>query len=159
MLFSFEEPELEENVFGLLRQAKTNLMICNYVGSIMLCGIVAERVAILVHAINTPYETKRYEFQRKGQKDRVTCLKKRRLVGNQSKQDFAAIRKARNDAAHDWAVPDESTAKRAVQVYAAATRLIVDTMDVRFDKGRADLNSKFRECVRRLVRTCSNASA
>ena len=33
LIFSLEEPELKENLFGPLRQAKTNYMLGNYVGS------------------------------------------------------------------------------------------------------------------------------
>ena len=145
LLMSFPEPELQENVFGLLRQAKTNYVVGNYVGSIMLCGVVAERVAILVHAINTPCETERRSFQALGQKRRVDCLKRRKLVGNQSMQDFGNIRTARNSKSHDWTIPDASTAKLAVRMYSAATRLVVDMMDVSFEEGRAILNQEFRD--------------
>ena len=63
LFLSLEEPELKENLFGPLRQAKTNFILGNYVGSIALCGIVAEKVAILVHALSSSSEHERNEFE------------------------------------------------------------------------------------------------
>ena len=86
-----EEPELKENVFGPLRQAKANYVLGNYAGSISLCGIVAEKVALLVYNMNTPDESERAQFERMGQKSRVETLKTEALIDSESKKDFSDI--------------------------------------------------------------------
>ena len=75
LFLSLQESKLVENLFGPLRQAKTSYLIGNYVGTIGLCGMVAEKVAILIHAINTPDEGKRARFERYGQARRVKTLR------------------------------------------------------------------------------------
>ena len=56
LFLSLQESELVENLFGPLRQAKTSCPIGNCFGAIGLCGMVVEKMAILIHAINTPDE-------------------------------------------------------------------------------------------------------
>ena len=45
-------------------KAKTNYILGNYVGSIALCGIVAEKMAILIYRMNTPNSTKLEDFDK-----------------------------------------------------------------------------------------------
>lgn len=71
---TLEEPELKENLFGPLRQAKMNYVIGNYVGSVALCGVVAEKLAILVHAMSTPSRVEREEFEKLPQAKRIKKL-------------------------------------------------------------------------------------
>ena len=56
LFLSLQESELVENLFGPLRQGKTSYLIGNYFGAIGLCGMVVEKMAIIIHAINTPDE-------------------------------------------------------------------------------------------------------
>ena len=146
LFFSPEEPELKENLFGPLRQAKMNYLLGNYIGSIALCGIVAEKVAILVHAINTPCEAENRKFVEKYyQAKRIKHLKQRKLVCNQSVRDFEDISAARKSPLHHWSTPDDDTAQAARQTYAAATRLVVNMMDVKVVNGKISLNPRLRK--------------
>ena len=121
LFLSLQESKLVENLFGPLRQAKTSYLIGNYVGTIGLCGMVAEKVAILIHAINTPDEGKRARFERYGQARRVKTLKCRSLVSNDSVKAFDAIRAVRKRYLHYWtSTRDDWTAKEAVHIYEAA---------------------------------------
>ena len=102
LFLSLQESELVENLFGPLRQAKTSYLIGNYVGAIGLCGMVAEKVAILIHAINTSDEGERERFEQDDQARRVETLKRRSLVSNDSVKAFGAIRAARKRYLHYW---------------------------------------------------------
>lgn len=64
---SILESGFGESLSERLRQAKTNYMIGNYVGVVARCGIVAEKVAIVIHAMNAADEEKRDEFEKLGQ--------------------------------------------------------------------------------------------
>lgn len=140
LVFSIQEPGMVENLSGPLRQAKTSYVLGNYLGAIALCGIVAEKVAILIHAINTPEEGDRDDFERLGQAQRVEQLKDRKLLGAESIQDFGQIRAARKRYLHYWtAINDERTARDAVNAYGAATRLVLACMGVGFASGALTL--------------------
>ena len=134
--FSFEEPEIKENLFEPLRQAKMNYVLGNYVSTIALCGIVAEKLAILIHRMNTRDEAKRAEFEKCfGQGRRLERLKELRLINKQSASDFGNIKAARNEALHHWNIPEKRTAQRAAQSFAFAIRLVLDTIGFKFVNG------------------------
>ena len=144
LFLTLEVPELRENLFGPLRQAKTNYVTSNYLGSIALCGIVAEKVAILIHSLSSPSETEQKDFEDLGQAARVNKLKKAGHIDEQSVKDFGDIRAARKSYLHRWQTPEERTARQAVQVYASATRLVLGVMDVQILNGHLRLNPKLR---------------
>ena len=140
--FSIGEPQIRENVFGPLRQAKVNLILGNYLGSIALCGIVAEKLAILVYALETDDETQRREFEKMRQADRIKLLKRQDLIEEESVQDFGNIRAARTTYLHHWKVPDGRIVKQALEAYAAAARLFLVVINADFKDGVAHLDPK-----------------
>ena len=142
LLLALEEPDLKENLFGPLRQAKTNYVIGNYVGSIALCGIVAEKVAILIHMISSANETELGRFQGLPQFRRVRELKLAGHIDEQSVHDFGEIRAARKSYLHHWNTPEEQTAKRAAKAYASAMRLVLGVMKLKIVNGHVSLNPK-----------------
>ncbi len=138
--FAIQDAGMVENLSGPLRQAKTSYLLGNYVGAIALCGLVAEKVAILMHAIKTPDEAARDAFERMEQSKRVDALKKRGLT-TQSVQDFGSIRAARRDYLHYWtSIGDERMARDTVRAYGAATRLVLAAMGVSFVNGALALS-------------------
>ena len=140
LFLSLQESELVENLFGPLRQAKTSYLIGNYVGAIGLCGMVAEKVAILIHAINTSDEGERERFEQDDQARRVETLKRRSLVSNDSVKAFGAIRAARKRYLHYWtSTRGDRTAKEAVHVYGAAIQLVLTAMEIGFTNGQITL--------------------
>ena len=145
LVLTLEESELKENLFGPLRQAKTNYVIGNYLGSIALCGIVAERVALLVYNINIVNTEKRQEFEDMHQAHRLKLLKSLDLIGEESRMSFGEIGAARKSALYLWNTLEDGIAKRAVRAYASATRLVLDVMDVEFIEGNVRLNPKLRK--------------
>ena len=145
VFLTLEEAELKENLFGPLRQAKTNYVIGNYVGSIALCGIVAEKVAILIHKISVLDANKRKDFEEALQSKRVKYLKNEQLIEKQSVKDFGDIRASRKSVLHYWNAPEERISKQAVQAYACATRLVIAIMDVQIVNGNVELNAKLRK--------------
>ena len=141
---TLEEPELKENLFGPLRQAKMNYVIGNYVGSVALCGIVAEKLAILVHAMSTPSRVEREEFEELPQAKRIKKLKQAGYIDEQAVKDYGDIRAARRSYLHHWNIPEERTTRRAMQAYASATRLVLGVMDVQLINGHVRLNPDLR---------------
>ena len=142
LLLSLEEPYLKENLFGPLRQAKTNYLIGNHVGSIALCGIVAEKLAILINVISSPHETERKRFEKDDQATRVKKLKRAGHIDQRMAKDFGDIRAIRRSYLHEWNTPEEHTAKRAAQAYASATRLVLGAMKLKIVNGHVSLSPK-----------------
>lgn len=142
--FFIEEQGLMENVFGPLRQAKTNYILGNYVGSIALCGIVAEKMAILIYRMNKPNSTKLEDFDKEySQAKRIRVLQEESLIEDNSAEDFDYIREARRSFLHHWLTPEEGTAEQTLRAYAAAIRLVLVVVDCKNVDGRLILNSKF----------------
>ena len=135
------EPRLVENLFDPLRQAKTSYLLGNYLGAIGLCGMVAEKVAILVYALSTPDERKRKQFERTGQARRIRTLKDCNLVSKETVKAFGTIRAARNDYLHSWtSTRDDKMARVAVRVYGAAVQLVFTVMKIGFKDGHLRLS-------------------
>ena len=134
------EPGLVENVFDPLRQAKMNHLLGNFVGVIGLCGMVAEKVAILICAINTPDESKQNEFERMTQTRRIRTLKDRNLISDEAVNAFGTIRASRRRYLHYWtSTRDDKMAREAVRVYGAAVQLVLDTMEIGFNNGKVTM--------------------
>ena len=142
LTFFFEEPGLLENVLGPLRQAKTNYLLGNYVGSIALCGIVAEKMAIVLHAMSTPDEAERQKFEDLDQRQRIKELKRTGLVDEECASDYYSIKESRRRYLHRWNVPEERTAKQALRAYGAALRLVSAAIDYNIVDGKLYLSSK-----------------
>lgn len=63
LFVSIEEPEIKRNLFDPLRQAKTNYVLGNYVGSIAISGIVAEKLVVLIYIMSNPHSISRVILQ------------------------------------------------------------------------------------------------
>ncbi len=140
--FLFEAPGIKENLSWPLRQAKMNYVLGNYLGSIVLCGIVAEKLAIIVYGTRIISKTKRKNFERMGQCQRVTCLYRKEFIDEKSKIDFDAIRNTRNSFVHSWKEPQKRVAERAADVYEAVTRLVLAIIPFAFKSGTVVLDRK-----------------
>ena len=55
LFVSIEGSEIKRNLFDPLRQAKTSYVLDNYVGSIAISGIVAEKLAALILVMRNPH--------------------------------------------------------------------------------------------------------
>src|SRR5438034_11471043 len=148
MVMSIHEAEFAENLLWPLRHAKTSYLLGNFVGAIALCGIVAEKIAVLIHALEVPDEHARNDFEKLDQVKRVEQLKEFSLLNAQIVQDFGAIRAARKKYLHYWTRAKSRTANDALQSYAAATRLVLGATGITFTKGVANLKPQVIEYLR-----------
>ena len=108
-----EKGILEKLVWPLLH-AKGSYMLGNYLGTISLCGMVGEMLAILLFEIaELEYLGKKMtrtderglfgnSFERLGQGRRVSILYANRLIDKELKDSFDAIRSNRRQYLHFW---------------------------------------------------------
>ena len=96
ILVPAEDRILEKLVWPLLH-AKSSYMVGNYLGTVSLCGMVAEMMAILKYTISDDNikAISDQEYQNCGQKHRVIILKQLNLDAN-IKTSFDIIRDKRN---------------------------------------------------------------
>jgi hypothetical protein len=144
----FNEPELNENIYGPLRHAKMTYILSNYVGTIALCGLVAEKVAILVHAIHTDDENERDRFEKLGQDARVKELKAAGWIGPSLVQHFGNIRGARRLYLHYWNPVEPRIRKDAVRCYGWTTEAIIEAMGIGFANGSLMMRPEFAKFLR-----------
>ena len=94
------EPNIQDRIISPLHQARVSYVLGNFVGTIALCGSVAEMLAILIWVISEvsiagkpiddQTETKVFgrPFEKLGQERRVSVLFGMGLIGENPKLDF-----------------------------------------------------------------------
>jgi hypothetical protein len=135
LVMSFNEPELSENIFDPLRHAKMSYILSNYLGTIALCGLVAEKVAILIHGLHNDDEQERERFERLGQDARVKELKTAGWIGPSLVQNFGNIRGSRRQYLHYWNEVEPRVRADAVRCYGWTTDAIIEAMGITFHSG------------------------
>lgn len=148
-IFTFHEAELIENLFQPLHHAKSNYMLGNFVGTIALCGLIAEKLAILIHRLNTESNTDRAAFEAMDHVLRVKELKKGKLITQAMVFNFGRIRSAPRRYLHYWTAPASRVAPDAVHAYDAAVRLVTEALGLNdFEDGKPRVNSKLAKSLR-----------
>jgi len=147
----YEERILEKLVWPL-RHAKACYMVGNYLGTISLCGMVAEMVAILTFDMSSfgindremnPKEEKALfgrTFEKLGQARRVEILHAFGLIRDQLKDDFDVIRAIRRRYLHLWSQDHDTLPGDAVRSYNAALAIVVRTIGQDIEDGMIRLN-------------------
>lgn len=131
-----------------LRYAKSCYMVGNYLGTIALCGMVAEMIAILAFEMSTilvngkpldeQAETNIFgsRFERLGQDRRVSILKAYNLIDDELKASFDIIRDKRRLYLHFYSQDYSHLAPNAVEVFNATVKIVVEIIgqDIRDGK-------------------------
>jgi len=145
------DPQILEKLVWPLRHAKVCYMLGNYLGTISLCGMVAEMVAILRFEVSTvtvngqPIDVATQKelfgssFERLGQDRRVAILHAYNLITDEVKSHFDAVRNARRGYLHFYSKEHERLPAEAVEVYRAATELVTSIIGNTFRDGKVVL--------------------
>ena len=134
-----------------LRNARACYVLGNYLGTIALCGMVAEMVAIAIFDVaepivdGHPLDRKRQveqfgcRFERLGQKRRVEELKKLGIIAAPLVAAFETVQKVRRSYLHFWSHDHGAAGRDAASVYESTVAVVVAFMGIHFDNGRAVL--------------------
>lgn len=130
----------EENILNKLiwplRNAIGCYMVGNYIGTISLCGMVAEMVSILLFEISNiringqllDEEKERMlfgsKFERLGQEKRVKGLRACDLIDNKLKEKFDNIRAIRRKYLHLYSADYSNIACDAIKVFEEAIKIV-----------------------------------
>ena len=166
----YEDRILEKLVWPL-RHAKSGYMIGNYIGTISLCGMVAEMLAMLWFDISEfkinnklmDIEDQKSlfgsSFEKLGQERRVEILRVYNIIDNEIKKDFDAIRIIRRRYLHLWSQDHERIPNDAVVVYCAAVALVGRVIGQNVRDGMFVLNPTIEKYLERtgVIETIGNS--
>lgn len=147
------EKNILEKLVWPLKHSKSSYMVGNFLGTISLCGMVAEMVAILVFDISNvtingkPMAEEQQRalfgssFERLGQERRVSILRSYGLIDDQTKARFDLVREKRRRYLHFFSQEHTNLADDAVKVFDATVALVVSVIGQGFDDGKIVLNA------------------
>lgn len=134
------EQRILDKLIWPLRNAKAGYMFGNFLGTIALCGMVAEMVSIFLFEINRFALNKRImsdkdqkgvfgsKFEKLGQERRVNILYAFGVINDEMKQNFDVIRNIRRGYLHLWSQDHDKLPFDAVRCFEAAVMLVVSTI-------------------------------
>ena len=143
-----------------LRYAKGSYILGNYLGTISLCGMVAEMLAVLIFEmaepeINGARMTEAAQrnlfgnsFEKLGQERRISVLHTYGLVDDALKASFDRIRTTRRQYLHLWSKDYDKLSVDAVACYREALRIVVFVLGQTIRDGKLVLNAKLIRYLR-----------
>ncbi|KAA3613861.1 MAG: hypothetical protein DWQ05_16430 [Calditrichaeota bacterium] len=146
------EDRILEKLIWPLHYAKSSYMLGHPLGTISLCGMVAEMVSILLFEISkfiindhemTSEEQKQIfgsTFEKLGQDRRVQILKAYDIVDENIKQSFDLIRTTRRKYLHLWSHDLDQISVDARNVFTEAVKLVIRAIGQDFKDGKLVLN-------------------
>lgn len=146
------EDRILEKLVWPLRHSKACYMAGNYLGTIALCGMVSEMVAILLYElsefqINNRKMTSSDEktlwgssFEKLGQDRRVKILHAYNIIDDETTVNFDLIRTTRRKYLHLWSQDHDSLPKAAVQTFNSAVAVVVKAIGQDIRDGKIYLN-------------------
>lgn len=151
------EDRILEKLIWPLRHAKASYMIGNYLGTISLCGMVTEMVAMLLFevsefSLNTRPLTDKEQvaffgssFEKLGQDRRVKILRAFDIIDQQTETAFEQVRLVRRKYLHLWSQDHDTLPDDAVTVYDATVTIAVRAIGQDVRDGRIYLNPSLVE--------------
>ncbi len=146
------EQRILDKLIWPLRNAKAGYMCGNFLGTIALCGMVAEMVSIFLfdvsslkinHAKLTEEDQKAVfgsKFEKLGQERRVNILYAFGIINDEMKQNFDVIRNIRRGYLHLWSQDHEKLPSDSVKCFEAAVLLVVSAIGQDIRDGKIVLN-------------------
>ena len=132
------EDRILEKLIWPLRHAKASYMVGNHLGTISLCGMVAEMVAILYFDISDVVigsekldESKQKlmfgcSFEKLGQDRRIKILRVFKIINQETAEKFHKIRTTRRKYLHLWSQDHDRLSTDAIEVFTASASIVAE---------------------------------
>jgi hypothetical protein len=146
------EQRILDKLVWPLRHAKAGYMVGNYLGTIALCGMVAEMVAMLLFEISTINLNNKpmtehdqisvfgSKFEKLGQDRRVQILNAYGVINDDLKKAFDSIRITRKKYLHLWSQDHEQLPADAIEAFNSAILIAVTAIGQNVQDGKLVLN-------------------
>lgn len=144
-----------------LRHAKAAYMFGNYLGTIAMCGMVSEMVAMLLFdigdiRINNVAISERDQieifggtFEKLSQARRVSILHAYGMIDDRLKEAFDLVRERRRRYLHFWSQEHDDLPGDARAVFGAAVLVAVSAIGQNLQEGKLVLNPRFVKYLER----------
>lgn len=151
-----EASVLRRMVFPL-RHAKADYIVENYVGTIALCGLVAEMATLLTWEIAEPAQRVpllrngiAVDFEKLGQRERIGHLENRKVIDEATAAKYRDILGVRRQFVHFWE-HKEGTSPRAsaLRCFGLAVQLVSDLIGQGIDEGKWVPNPRLIDFLKR----------
>lgn len=139
-------PQIVDKMLAPLRHAKASFMLGNFIGTIALCGMIAEIVAILRYEIEDDRIAAEglesvERFESFGQDQRVRYLKKKKIVTDPMVlQWFDVVRETRRQHLHFFSPAGSDPTNDAVTCYRIAHALVSWIIGNRHEQALPEVN-------------------
>ncbi len=132
------EDRILEKLVWPLKHAKASYVVGNHLGTISLCGMVAEMVAILYFDISNIMIGKKKldeekqklmfgcSFEKLGQDKRIKILKVYKIINQETANNFDTIRIKRKKYLHLWSQDHEGLSTDAIKVFKATASIVAE---------------------------------
>lgn len=146
------EQRILDKLVWPLRNAKASYMCGNFLGTIALCGMVAEMVTMLLFEIsqfrlnNRRMSEKEQvsvfgrKFEKLGQDRRVNILMAYAVIDKNLEEAFELIRTARNRYLHLWSQDHDQLPLDAIKSFEAAVLVVVSAIGQNIKDGKIVMN-------------------
>jgi hypothetical protein len=145
-------PILIEKVVSPLVNAKAAFVAGNPLGTIALCGFVAEMMALMLHQMaendGVIIDVTENEFESYGQQKRVKRLRDRNFISQEAKSAFDVIRENRREYLHFISKTHSHVFDDALKSYTKSMWLLVDLVGQEFKNGALLLKPSFARYLR-----------
>jgi hypothetical protein len=132
-------PKFTQKVVSPLVNAKVAFVAGNPLGTIALCGFVAEMIALMLYEMASDEDRAADltidEFESRRQQERVKILHKLELINLEIKAAFDTIRNTRRKYLHFMSKDYSSVFEDALQVYTGSIVILVDLVGQEFENG------------------------
>ncbi|MFA5784243.1 MAG: hypothetical protein WC962_05135 [Phycisphaerae bacterium] len=156
------EKKFLERLIWPLRHAKAGYMLGNYLGTIALCGFVAEMLAILLYDIaNVSLNGQDFsaekekmllgsKYEKLGQARRVAVLRAIDQIDEEVKNLFNEIKNIRNKYLHLYSSSYEKIESDTVAIFQKTVNLIVKAIGLKIYSGRVSMRPDLIEYMRKI---------
>lgn len=154
-----DDQRVPDKLVWPLRHAKASYVLGNFLGTISLCGLVAEMIALFLFELsileNANIKSKDGElissnkFESEGQQKRIQLLYRNNLVDEGMKSDFDLIRTIRRKYLHLWSQDHGSLQQDALAVFPATVSLVVRALGLKVSQGNIILKQSIVEYLKR----------
>lgn len=142
------ETALLDRLIWPLRDAKASYVMGNYLGTIALCGMVAEMAAVLAfdlyneaedpprYSIKQQNELFGYPFEKLGQVRRMNVLASLGRIDADAQKAFESIRVRRNRYLHHWSQAHVELKQDAIACFDASIDVVVAVLGMKIVGGK-----------------------
>ena len=156
-----DEPHVFTKLIWPLRHAKASYCVGNYIGTLALCGMVSEMVAITYFEGSTfringrdmdeKMQSKVWgkTFEGLGQERKIAILETYNILTPEAAKDLDFIRVKRNNYLHWASRPHDTIHEDARAVYSKTCDLVLNLMIKGYDDGKLVFNPLFQTFLAR----------